>query len=128
MPDKHIDHKVLSELQDVMEGEYLTLLGVFLDDSLKRLDQLHAARSAEELRMVAHSLKGSSGNMGAQVLSDLCRQLEERVKQPPLLAIEDLINQIDREHYAVRQLFLAEYQRISVGCPIAGNTGSYDGL
>lgn len=115
MFDNHIDRKVLSELQDVMEGEYLNLLVVFLDDAQRRLDQLHAAHDTEELRMAAHSLKGSSGNMGAQVLADLCRQLEERLKQPPLLAIEDLINQIYREHATVRQLFLAECQRISVG-------------
>ncbi|MNH42598.1 hypothetical protein D3C79_1043300 [compost metagenome] len=53
--------------------------------------------------------------MGAKALAELCRQLEERVKQPPLNDIEVLINQIDREYEAVRALYSEERQRVSIG-------------
>ncbi|PSS56467.1 histidine kinase [Pseudomonas sp. BBP2017] len=98
-----------------MEDDYLTLLDTFLDDSDKRLGQLRKATSPEELGYAAHSFKGSSSNMGAKALAELCRQLEERVKQPPLNDIEDLINQIDREYEAVRQLYAVERRRVSIG-------------
>lgn len=49
MTDMHIDHKVLSDLREVMEDGYLQLVQTFLDDSERRLGQLHAAKSAEEL-------------------------------------------------------------------------------
>lgn len=115
MVDMHIDHKVLRDLREVMEGGYLQLLETFLEDSEQRLSQLHKARDAVELGLAAHSFKGSSSNMGAKALAELCRQLEERVKQPPLNDIEVLINQIDREYEAVRALYSEERQRVSIG-------------
>lgn len=115
MSDIHIDRKVLRDLQEVMEDGYLCLLETFLSDSDKRLSQLHEAKNATELGHAAHSFKGSSGNMGAVVLAELCRQLEERVRQQSLYGIEDLINQIDHEYEAVRQLYAEERHRVSIG-------------
>ncbi|BBR55105.1 MULTISPECIES: Hpt domain-containing protein [Pseudomonas] len=115
MADMHIDPKILSDLQEVMEEGYLQLLETFLEDSERRLDQLHGARSAEELGLAAHSFKGSSGNMGAVGLAELCRQLEERVRKHSLYGIEDLINRIDQEYLEVQRFYRAERARISAG-------------
>ncbi|MGH8380230.1 Hpt domain-containing protein [Pseudomonas sp.] len=115
MSEIHIDREVLSDLQEVMEDGYLYLLDTFLDDSEKRLSQLHEAKSADELAHAAHSFKGSSSNMGAVALAELCRQLEDRVAHGPLQGIEDLINQIDHEYAMVRQLYGDERQRVSIG-------------
>ncbi|MHC6226633.1 Hpt domain-containing protein [Pseudomonas sp. X10] len=113
MSDNHIDHKVLSDLQEVMEDGYLQLLETFLEDSEKRLSQLHEAKDAGELGLAAHSFKGSSSNMGAVGLAELCRQLEERVRQQPLYGIEDLINRIDQEYVEVQRFYRDERQRVS---------------
>ncbi|MFK2914953.1 MAG: Hpt domain-containing protein [Pseudomonas alloputida] len=115
MTDMHIDHKVLSDLREVMEDGYLQLVQTFLDDSERRLGQLHAARSAEELGAAAHSFKGSSSNMGAVALASLCQQLEERARRPPLYGIEDLISRIDMEFVVVQHFYRGEQQRISAG-------------
>ncbi|MFJ4371471.1 Hpt domain-containing protein [Pseudomonas japonica] len=115
MSDIHVDRKVLSDLQEVMEGEYLNLLETFLEDSEDRLRQLYKARTVDELMLVAHSFKGSSSNMGAIGLAELCRQVEERLKEGSPYGIENLINQIDREFSAVRQLYRAERERVLVG-------------
>ncbi|CAM3589207.1 Hpt domain-containing protein [Pseudomonas wadenswilerensis] len=115
MSEIHIDRKVLSDLQEVMEDGYLQLLETFLADSEIRLSQLHGAKNADELAHAAHSFKGSSSNMGAVALAELCRQLEDRVNHGPLQGIEDLINQIDREYAAVRGLYCDERQRVSIG-------------
>jgi len=111
----HIDQKVLSDLREVMEDGYLQLLETFLEDSERRLSQLHEAKDADELGMAAHSFKGSSSNMGAVGLARLCQQLEERVKQAPLYGIEDLINRIDQEYSEVQRFYRSERQRISTG-------------
>nr|WP_189665599.1 Hpt domain-containing protein [Pseudomonas oryzicola] len=111
----HIDQKVLSDLREVMEDGYLQLVQTFLDDSERRLSQLHAARSAEELGAVAHSFKGSSSNMGAVALAGLCQQLEECTRRPPLYGIEDLISRIDQEFFVVQQFYQDEQQRILTG-------------
>lgn len=112
--DTHIDHKVVSDLQEVMEDGYLHLLETFLDDSQRRLSQLHEARNAAELGLAAHSFKGSCANMGAVALAQLCQQLEERVRlAPPLYGIEDLINRIDQEYLEVQRFYYSERERLS---------------
>ncbi|QWA27184.1 MULTISPECIES: Hpt domain-containing protein [Pseudomonas] len=112
MVDMHIDQKVLSDLREVMEDGYLQLLETFLEDSERRLSQLHEAKDADELGLAAHSFKGSSSNMGAVGLAELCRELEERVRQQPLYGIEDLINRIDLEYIEVRRFYRDEWQRV----------------
>jgi len=113
--DMHIDQKVLSDLRDVMEEGYLQLVQTFLEDSERRLAQLHAAKSAEELGIAAHSFKGSSSNMGAVALAALCQLLEDRARQPPLYGIEDLVNRIDQEFLEVQRFYQDQHQRISAG-------------
>lgn len=113
MVDVHIDEKVLSDLREVMEDGYLQLLETFLEDSEQRLSQLHEAKDADELGLAAHSFKGSSSNMGAVGLAELCRELEDRVRQQPLYGIEDLINRIDMEYIEVRRFYREERQRVA---------------
>nr|WP_314875856.1 Hpt domain-containing protein [uncultured Pseudomonas sp.] len=113
MVDMHIDQRVLRDLQDVMEGGYQQLLEIFLEDSERRLSQLHCARNANELGMAAHSFKGSSSNMGAVGLAALCQQLEERVRQTPAYGVEDLVNRIDSEYLQVKRLYMLECERVS---------------
>ena len=115
MTDMHIDHRVLNDLREVMEDGYLKLVETILEDSECRVGQLHAAKSAPELRAAAHSFKGSSSNMGAMVLASLCQQLEERARRPPLYGIEDLISRIDLEYKEVERFYRAEKARISAG-------------
>ncbi|WP_028694535.1 Hpt domain-containing protein [Pseudomonas cremoricolorata] len=115
MVNVHIDHEMLNDLRDVMEGGYLQLLETFLEDSERRLSQLHDARDAAELGLAAHSFKGSSSNMGAVGLAELCRQLEERVRQQPLYGIEDLINRIDLEYQEVQLFYRDEQRRLVAG-------------
>lgn len=114
MSDTHVDRKVLSDLQDVMEEGYINLLETFLEDSEARLRHLCSARSAEALGLEAHSFKGSASNMGAHQLAELCRQLEERINKHALYDVEHLIHQICREFLEVRQVFRDECKRVKV--------------
>ena len=111
MVDIHLDPQVLSGLQEVMEGEYPKLLDTFLDDSQKRVEALRNARDdAKALGLIAHSFKGSSGNLGAVRLAQLCQRLEtESVAQATDLGA--LVDQIDHEFSVVRSLYELERQR-----------------
>jgi len=116
--DIHLDYSVLNTLQEVMEGEYPTLLEIFLKDSEQRVSQLRQALNSasvdlqapdlQELSLMAHSFKGSSGNMGALRLAELCEQLEERSRREERLGLDELISKIDTEYGTVRSLFDAE--------------------
>jgi HPt (histidine-containing phosphotransfer) domain-containing protein len=109
--DTHLDRDVLSALQEVMEGEYPTLLDTFIADSEERLRVLRKADDAVQLMNAAHSFKGSSSNMGATRLAELCNELEQRAKDQQLSGIEKLVGEIDGEFAIVRPLYEAERQR-----------------
>ncbi|MCY1414833.1 phosphotransfer intermediate protein in two-component regulatory system with RcsBC [compost metagenome] len=111
---KHLDDDVLNGLQYIMEDQYPLLLDTFLDDSQKLLNQLHAAQDSKALGEAAHTLKGSSSNMGAQVLAELCRQLEVRAQHGRLLGVEDLIESIEQEFITVRRLYGQERQKFPI--------------
>lgn len=111
MADTHVDRDVLNALQEVMEDEYPALLDTFIADSEERLCILRNAEDAAQLMNAAHSFKGSSSNMGAIRLTELCNELEQRAKQESLAGIEKLVDEIDEEFAIVRPLYEAERQR-----------------
>ncbi|GAA0256727.1 MULTISPECIES: Hpt domain-containing protein [Pseudomonas] len=114
MVDVHLDPDVLSGLQEVMEGEYPKLLETFLDDSQKRIEALRTARDdAKALGKIAHSFKGSSGNLGAVRLAQLCERLELESGEPTA-NLEALVDQIDHEFAVVKPLYESERQRFQV--------------
>ncbi|WP_347911191.1 Hpt domain-containing protein [Pseudomonas grandcourensis] len=113
MDDTHVDRSVLSVLQEVMEEGYPDLLDIFLADSEERLKVLRTADSGDLLVETAHSFKGSSSNMGALRLTELCHQLELQARSSPWAAVQELVREIDREFAGIRPLYEAERQR----CP-----------
>ncbi|WP_017134943.1 Hpt domain-containing protein [Pseudomonas edaphica] len=114
MLEIHLDPDVLTGLQEVMESEYPKLLETFLDDSQKRIDALRKSRGdAKALGRIAHSFKGSSGNLGAVRLAQLCQRLE--VESVELSAdLGALVDQIDHEFALVRPLYESERQRFQL--------------
>nr|WP_218177939.1 Hpt domain-containing protein [Pseudomonas salomonii] len=97
-----------------MESEYPKLLETFLDDSQKRVEALRKSRDdAKALGRIAHSFKGSSGNLGAVRLAQLCQRLE--VESVELTAdLGALVDQIDHEFALVRPLYESERQRFGL--------------
>jgi HPt (histidine-containing phosphotransfer) domain-containing protein len=56
------------------------IVGLYLGrapELLQAMQEAVANKDAEPLRIAAHTLKSSSANVGARVLADLCRELEE---------------------------------------------------
>ena len=101
----------LRKLTPPGEPDVLTeILTVFLNEVPRRIDRLKAAwreGNAAEVQRAAHSLKGSSGNIGADALFDVCRQIDERAKGGDL-RLEELITALDFEYAEVE----AEIQRL----------------
>lgn len=83
-PADHVEVEALAELKDIMEDEFDILIDTFINDSEAKiavLEQVIASGDPEELRKVAHSLKGSSSNVCATQFSELARQLEMMGKE-----------------------------------------------
>jgi HPt (histidine-containing phosphotransfer) domain-containing protein len=110
----HLDPDVLSGLQEVMEDEYPRLLETFLHDSEERVTALRKARDdAKALGHIAHSFKGSSGNLGAVRLAQLCQRLEAESAEPAS-DLGALVDQIDHEFALVKPMYESERQRFSM--------------
>ncbi|HRO86765.1 MAG TPA: response regulator, partial [Chiayiivirga sp.] len=79
-----IDREILDELRDIMGAEFGSLVRAFLDDApavIRRI-QTHAAEgNSPALAGLAHTLKSTSANLGARVLSGLARSMEQDARQ-----------------------------------------------
>lgn len=78
---QHLDLEALNELKLIMGEEFPLLIETFKNDSLMRIQSIKdavASGDPEEIRRAAHSFKGSASNMGAILLTKLCRVMEDR--------------------------------------------------
>lgn len=107
--DDVIDWGVIEELRALGDGDdgFLTdLIGTFLNETpsiLARLSEAVAAEDAGNIRLYAHSLKGSSAEFGASYLTELCRQLELAGKNQELSSAQDLMAEVEDEYVRVAQ-------------------------
>ncbi len=103
--DEAVDSATVEQLREVMEDEFHDLLQTYLDTAPVELDHItNALRvlDAEALAQSAHTLKGSSANLGANRLSSLCRDLEVLGKA----------NQLDDETVRLVDLLVKEYEQV----------------
>lgn len=105
--NESVDTDTLSMLKEVMEDDFQLLVSTFLDDAQLRIPQLFEefnAGDGDMLRQTAHSLKGSSSNLGAVRLSELCFQVEHRAKENQLDGLEAVLYQVKAEFDQVRSI------------------------
>ncbi len=110
-----LDPEVIETLRSLQgEGEpdlVAELAGMFLDDATLRLEELRDAigeADAGRVRGVAHSLKGSSGNMGATRVHEVCAELERVGKSGDLAAAPRLLERLEGELALARPALEAE--------------------
>jgi histidine phosphotransfer protein HptB len=80
------------------------LFGNFLDEEPKRLAALSEAvakADMEQVRYLAHSLKGAAATLGMERLRDVCRELEFAAKDSVTDAFPAHLGRIDQEMSAV---------------------------
>lgn len=102
----------LRQLTPAGEPDVLAeVLELFLQDVPRRIATIRGASAvgdAAELYKTAHSLKGSAGNIGAQALFEVCRQLDDKGRAGDLTDANRLVDALDAEfkrvEVAIRQL------------------------
>ena len=113
--DGPLDRKVISGLRG-LQGEDETdivaeLAGMFLDDARPRLSALEEAVLSDDapaVERLAHTLKGSSANMGARGMSALCARLEDAGASGDLSQGFRLLERLKEEFVRVDRAFEAE--------------------
>jgi CheY-like chemotaxis protein len=117
--DDPLDRQVISglrTLQDEDETDIVAeLAGMFLDDARPRLSALEVAVLDEEaptVERLAHTLKGSSANMGARGMSTLCARLEDAGASGDLSQGPRLVERLKEEFARVDRAFEAEIRGV----------------
>ena len=101
-----LDQDIIDMLQDVMENEFSVLIETYINDGEIRIATLRdvlAVQDADAASRCAHSLKGSSSNVGAAHLASLCLDVETRAHDGQLAGLELCVDKIEQEFIVVKQ-------------------------
>ncbi|HET7270724.1 MAG TPA: response regulator [Rubrobacter sp.] len=101
-----LDRRVIEDLRELGGPEMLSELAeMFLDDAQSAIDTLKGAAErddAQTLERVAHTLKGSSGNMGAREMAQVCARLEDLGASGELADVPRLLSRLEEEFARAR--------------------------
>jgi len=107
--DRPIDATLFAEMQDQLGHAFDEIIESYVADLPLYIGALRAAegdRNARRLSESAHTLKGSSHNVGAQGIARLCRQLEELGRGDRWTEVARLLDTLDEEAERVRARLL----------------------
>ena len=115
-----IDMSVLDsfcKLQDDGEPDLVAeLVELYINDTQARLTEIQTAlkeKDTQALQIVAHSLKGSSGNLGIRRMAEICVVLEENLKKNSWDKAEAQVSELESEFLRVRQVLESKMQMVN---------------
>ncbi len=115
-----LDRPVLDELGKVLTNGKPELLArvinLYLIESpklMQKLKQAAGASDAPEIARAAHSLKSSSANVGATVLSRYCGEIEASARRAETEEAGKIFAKIESEHGRVQTALTAEFERLA---------------
>ena len=118
LSDDSIDLSVLAGLRELQgEGEpdiVAELAQMLLEDAPLGLAELQKAverGDANSVERFAHTLKGSSANMGATRMEAICSDLEEQARSEELAVAPELVSRLEEEFARVRAVFEEELSK-----------------
>jgi PAS domain S-box-containing protein len=109
-----LDRRVLDQLSTLLKPERLArAINFYLVESpklIQKLKQAAAANDAPEIVRSAHSLKSSSANLGASVLSQYCEDIEASARRADAEEACKIFAKIETEYGCVQTALTAEFE------------------
>ena len=96
--------RILQELRGLGVDFFKELIGVYLKESGEKVPKLRSSLEgcdASTLEKTAHTLKGSSGNLGAETLSRICADLQLAARAQEWERCADLVGKAEQEYKTV---------------------------
>lgn len=108
--DRHYDGVDLNHIMSVSDDKDFikTILETFINDfekSIKDLQGAEETKNYENMRKIAHKIKGASYNIGANRLGDIAKQLETCCKNNDLSNILEQIKALKEEYEKTKTFF-----------------------
>ncbi|AKK65503.1 histidine kinase [Xanthomonas oryzae pv. oryzicola] len=110
-----LDNSVIDELYEVAGADTITILQLFLEDAPPIIEQLEAAaanRDNMQLRDLAHTLKSSSANVGAQAVSNAARRIELAARTGTIERPSAMVALVIAEYARARLALLGQVARL----------------
>ncbi len=107
MAPQHVDLDSLAELKEIMDDDFQMLIETYLVDADERVVNIRSAADAEDavaLRQSAHSFKGSSSNIGAELLAQLLGTAESMGNNNEMGNASTIASDIEAEYIVVKDL------------------------
>lgn len=101
-----IDFDTINELKEIMGDDFSELITIFVSDGKTQIENLKISINSsnlEETRRFAHTLKGSSANLGINALSESCRALESSTAEGSLEDAGELLEQIINQYEVAKK-------------------------
>lgn len=102
MEQNSIDFATVETLKEILEDDFTELIETFLLDANIRINEMKDILANEDavsqLEFPAHTLKGSSGNVGAVKLSRYCAQLVDSVREGDTDGLTGVVDEIAEEY------------------------------
>jgi HPt (histidine-containing phosphotransfer) domain-containing protein len=96
-----IDPQAIENLRALTPGDddafLREIVSIFLEDTPKRIAELEqslAENDPPRFTRAAHSVKGSSSNLGAMALRSVAERLEQQSKQSGLTGVEPILAEL----------------------------------
>lgn len=92
-----LDAEMIDSLRSMGEDIFIELIGIYLEEAPAQIEDILKAVSQNDpskMGAVAHSLKGSSLNLGANTLGAVAKKIELMGKESSLDGIEDLLEEL----------------------------------
>jgi HPt (histidine-containing phosphotransfer) domain-containing protein len=114
-----VDLAVLASYEEAqIEGEpdfVVELIDLYLDEVPRLFDSLHTAiqnNDSASAKRAAHSLRGSSGNLGVLQIAAIADELEH-LENPCGTSATQLLQSLENEFRRVKEILTAERQKRS---------------
>ena len=114
LPEAVLDRSALAELNVLGGGDpefVRELVRLFGEQAPRYIEVARVALDVDDLQAVAkaaHTMKSSSGYLGARRVSELCKQLEQLARAGDKLAVSRAIEALTAEYDGARHALLAE--------------------
>ncbi|WP_018015552.1 Hpt domain-containing protein [Teredinibacter turnerae] len=99
-----LDTAMLASLRELLADKFVELVTTYNRDCALRIDAIRSALLTPEFAVInheAHGIKGSSRNIGANSLADLCEKLEQKARAQDSAGMEQLFTAIEQDFAVV---------------------------
>ncbi|MEA9727953.1 ATP-binding protein [Xanthomonas campestris pv. raphani] len=118
-----LESGVIDELYEVAGADTIRILQLFLEDAPGIIEELEAAasnRDSMQLRDLAHTLKSSSANVGAQALANAARRIELAARTGTIERPSVMVALVIAEYARARLALLGQVTRLQAASRAAG--------